>query len=123
MRRAIGKRQYVDVYNAAYARKRNIDKFVRTLLKAFEAQPLSNARVPQYLQTMIQTQSIAENTFITIPTRSLRLSKFIERRAAQCISRHVLHYLYKPGGWFTKKIVPFVSYSSDETSNCQTDTN
>ena len=67
-----------------------------------------HARVPQYLWTMLDTQSIGQTVsprveVSSVSSRSLALSRFIEKRAARQIVRHVLHHLYKPNGWFERR--------------------
>lgn len=106
--RGIFKRSYSDVYNAAYRSKngpRGLANFVVSMLRDFEAAPMSNARVPQYLRTMLDTQSIAQNLIqpVHVSPQSLALSRFIEKRAARQIVRHALHHLYKPNGWFQRR--------------------
>ena len=95
------------MYNAAYWSKngpRGLTNFVVTMLRDFEASPMSHARVPQYLWTMLNTQSIAQNLTqpVHVSPQSLALSRFIEKRAARQIARHALHHLYKPNGWFQR---------------------
>jgi len=101
--RGILKRRYSDVYNAAF-RSKNLRNFVASLLRDFEAAPMSHARVPRYLSTMLETQSIAQSvaTLVEISPQSLALSRFIEVRAARRIVRQALHHLYKPDGWFVR---------------------
>lgn len=101
--RGIHKRRYSDVYNAAFC-SRNLRNFVASLLRDFEAAPMSHARVPRYLSTMLETQSIAQNATlrVEISPQSLTLSRFIEARAARRIVRQALHHLYKPNGWFVR---------------------
>ena len=96
------------MYNAAYRSRRaprGLSNFVSTMLRDFEAAPMSHVRVPQYLRTMLDTQSIAHDvrTTVQVSPRSLALSHFIEERAARRIVRHVLHHLYKPNGWFERR--------------------
>ena len=96
------------MYNAAYRSRLatcGISNFVSTMLRDFEAAPMSHARVPQYLRTMLDTQGIAHDLrpTVEISPRSLALSHFIEERAARRIVRHTLHHLYKPNGWFERR--------------------
>ena len=106
--RGISKKRYSDVYNAAYLcgkDARGLANFVLSMLKDFEAAPVPHARIPQYLQTMLDTQSIGLNASprIEVSSQSLALSRFIEARAARLIVFHALHHLYKPNGWFERR--------------------
>ena len=110
--RGIAKRRYADVYNAAYANRNGLCRFVSSVLKDFEKQPLLNARAPRYLSVMLETQSIGRDVSVSVPLHSVQLSRFVENRAARCIARCVLRHLYKPGGWFVRTKDPFAKSQS-----------
>ena len=99
------RKRYHDMYDTVYHRRpqTSLRDIARQLIREFEASPSDNVRIPRYVHTLFQTQSIAvDERAITVPTLApgLALSEFIYRRAARRIVNACLVHLYRPYGWF-----------------------
>lgn len=84
-------------------------------MENFTRDPMHQADIPQHLNTMLQTQGIAERAqkarAFDMIRWSLMLSDFIRRRSARIIAKKYIAYFYRPGGkWFKKFILQYNEY-------------
>lgn len=103
--------RYSDVYTDAYqSRDRGaLGAFVESAIKRFRRKPAQLISVPQYIDTVYRTQSIAERQERPDTLAwALRVVHFLRQRAANIITRQALHYLYNPNGpWLCRKLVDY----------------
>ena len=102
-------KRYADVYNAAF-RSGCVSTFVRHSMSRFKANPIRMVRVPRYVDRMLRTQGIGQRVHPSAlawdaVAWALRVSRFVERRAARTISRSFLRYWYHPSGpWMREQL-------------------
>lgn len=101
--------RYHDVYNEAFNHKKTLAGYVEELLQSFHGAPQRLLHVPRYLDTMLRTQAIAHRDDGRLDRRSIwhamRVSRFVQRRAARIITRQALHCIYRPDGPWLRKCV------------------
>lgn len=105
-------RRYADIYNDAYRfRAADLGNFLHSILLHFKRAPLQDIRLPTYVLTLVTTQSMAEKCVAAkeVPSAlldwSLRLVRFMEKRAARIITHSALHFLYRAGGPYMRRQV------------------